>query len=101
MRFPYQSFNRPHPSVSLNGRRDQPRPIVSVTLIGPSGSCPRDAQIDCGSDESLFSENVAQRIGLDLTNAPAEVLGGQGGGQFVARFALIQLRMSDGVEFRE
>jgi hypothetical protein len=101
MRYAYTRFLRPTPSISLLGRRDQPRPIISVGLIGPSNSFPCDAQIDSGSDETFFPEFFATMIGLDLTNAPTESFKGQGGGRLTARFAYINLRISDGIEFRE
>lgn len=101
MRFPYQLIKRPNPSISLGGRTEQPRPIVSLALIGPAQTVVRDAQVDSGSDETFFPESVANLIGIDLKNAPLESFKGQGGGQMVARFAQITLRMSDGIEFRE
>ena len=101
MRYAYTSFSRPTPSISLVGRRDQPRPIISVGLIGPGNSIARDAQIDSGSDETFFPTWLALYIGVDLTSAPIESFKGQGGGRMTARFACINLRITDGFEFRE
>ena len=101
MRFKYQLIKRPQPSISLNGRTEQPRPIVPVTLVGPYQSRLRTAQVDSGSDETFFHDSLAAVIGIDLTNAPVQSFKGQGGGQMTARFARVVLRMSDGVESRE
>jgi hypothetical protein len=101
MRFPYKRVGRPSPSISLNGRLDQPRPIIPVTLIGPSNSRLRTAHIDTASDESFFPEDVAIYIGIDLSNAPVESFKGMGGGRMVGRFAQVNVRMSDGIKFHE
>ena len=74
---------------------------IIVSVLGPANIDVVQARIDTGSDETLFPEDVAARIGLDLANAPAESFGGQGGGQLTARFAHVSLRLTDGIEFRE
>ena len=96
MRFTYQNFSRPIPSISLNNRSTQPRPVASLSLIGPASRHVDAALIDSGSDESFFAESVAAKIGIDLVKAPRQTFRGQGGGQMTARFAQVTLRMSDG-----
>jgi hypothetical protein len=101
MRFSYKHVHRGRPSMSLGGRTDQPRPLVLVSLLGPANIDVVQARIDSGSDETLFSEDVAARIGVDLANAAPEPFASQGGGSLTARFAQVTFRMTDGVEFRE
>lgn len=66
LRFPYQRYSSPHPLVSLSGRKNRPRSVISVTLIGPSGSMPQDALLDTGADDTIFPESVAAKLGIDL-----------------------------------
>lgn len=53
-------------------RQNLDRPIIAVTIHGPHGlSLQTDALIDTGSDVTLFSSDVAQRLKIDLTGIPA------------------------------
>src|SRR5262249_44049052 len=101
LRFHYQLESVNHSVVTLGGRFVRPRPLVSVTLIGPSGSRARDALLDTGSDDTVFSEEVAVKIGLDLTNAPQGMAAGVGRANAHLRYAQVTLRMTDGHEQHE
>ena len=53
-------------------RHNLDRPIIAVTIHGPHGlSLQIDALIDTGSDVTLFSSDVAQRLKIDLTGIPS------------------------------
>jgi hypothetical protein len=79
----------------------RPKPIVSVTLVGPAGSRCRDALLDVGADDSVFSEALATLIGVDLRNAPTGRGQGIATGYIPIRYAEVTLRLTDGIEFRE
>ena len=101
MRFPYWQGISPHPIPSLGGRLLQPQPRVVVTVIGPSDSRSVRALLDTGADVTTFRDDVADLIGLDLTNAPTRTLTGIGPAGYEVRYAQVQLRLTDGVEYRE
>jgi hypothetical protein len=94
-----------HPAVgpvwSLGGRTGRPRPVVAVAVLGPAGSWTGTALLDTGSDDSVFPDDVATLIGLDLTNAPTGSASGVGMVSAPIRYAEVRLRLSDGNEFRE
>lgn len=101
MLFGYQKLPVAHPLVSLQGRMDRPRPIISVTVIGPKGTSVQDALLDTGADDTVFPERVASKIGLDLSDAPTA--SGATAGQTVLplRYAQVTLRIADNQEQRE
>ena len=101
LRFAYRLAPRNHPVVSLNGRFARPRPVVTVTLIGPKGGWVEDALLDTGADDSVFPSSLAKRIGVDLSQAPAGTAEGAGLVTIGVKYAEITLRLTDGHEFRE
>ncbi len=101
LRFAYVRFRRPHPVLTLGGRYQRARPIVTVTLIGPAGSVPIDSLLDTAADDTVFSERTAATLGIDLTNAPAGICEGVGSGPVPVRFAEVTLRLADNQEQRE
>jgi hypothetical protein len=101
MRFDYGQFAPRTLVPSLRGRLSRPRPILSVTLIGPTGTSPQDSLLDTGADDTVFPDWVAAQIGVDLTRAPAGVGAGIGQGAFGLRFAEVKLRIADNHERRE
>jgi hypothetical protein len=72
-----------------------------VSLIGPAGTHVEEALLDTGSDDVVFPEDAAAKIGLDLSNAPTLSAGGIATHATTCRFAHARLRVTDGVEFRE
>jgi hypothetical protein len=101
LRYRYRLQTVNHPVCSLGGRWVRPRPILTVGLIGPTGSQPLDALLDTGSDDTLFPQSLAAPLGLDLTNAPSGSGLGIGTGSVSVRYAEVTLRITDGQEFRE
>src|SRR5262245_12752791 len=101
MRFNYLRVRMSHPIVPLGGRRERPRPIIGVTLIGPGGTLFRDARLDSGADDTVFPEAFAHLIGVTPGGAPT----GQAGTalQATARlwYAQVRLRIADHQEQRE
>lgn len=101
MRFSYQKLPVSNPLVSLQGRKDRPRPIISVAIIGPQGTSVQDALLDTGADDTVFPERVAAKIGLDLTNAPTASGATAGQTILTLRYAQVTLRIADNQEQRE
>ncbi len=99
--FPYRRGRSPRPVFSLGGRASRPRPIIDATLMGPTGSKVVTALLDSGADDTVFSDQVARSIGLDLSNAPRYTVSGVGSPPYVIAYAQITLRLTDGKEYRE
>jgi hypothetical protein len=99
--FAYRVHPSPNPIWSLGGRTGRPRPVVTVALVGPTGSWTGTALLDTGADDTVFPEDVAALIGIELTNAPAGTASGVGMVAAPIRYAAINLRLTDGHEFRE
>jgi hypothetical protein len=89
------------PVWPLGGRAGRPRPVVTVGLLGPTGSWTGTALLDTGADDTVFPEAVATVLGLDLANAPAGAASGVGMTTAPIRYAEVRIRLSDGQEFRE
>ncbi len=49
--------------------RFRKRPLVEVEIIGPKGKLKELALLDSGADRSLFHREIADYLGIDLTNA--------------------------------
>ena len=101
LRFPYQPFQVGQPLVSLGGRLTRPRPIIPVTLIGLLRAVLTSGLLDTGADDTIFPELLAQRLGLDLSNAPQGSGAGFGMHAAVLRYAEVPLRIADSNERRE
>jgi hypothetical protein len=101
MLFPYARMNTGRPIWPLGGRTDRPRPLVLVSLIGPANTFPQQAVLDTAADDTVFPEQAAAYIGLDLTNAPVGEATAVGGARVPVRYAQVVLRLTDGQEFRE
>ncbi len=87
------------PQVSLSGGVDRPRPVASIRLFGPGGTYFMDGYFDTASDDTVFPLWISAMIGLDLSQAPEQVIQLAGRPQpFRARFARVELRLSDGKE---
>jgi predicted aspartyl protease len=101
LRFPYRLVKRNRPIIPLEGRHERPRPVVTVTLIGPIDSFADDALLDTGADDTVFPATIAEKIGIDLTNAPEGFGEGVGTSRVKLKYAKITLRLTDGHEYRE
>jgi hypothetical protein len=99
--FRYKLVPAPHAVVSLGGRWSRPRPIVPVAVVGPINTSAVDGYLDTGSEDTVFTERLAARIGLDLTNAPVGRLTTATLANAPVRYAQVLLRMTDGKEQRE
>jgi hypothetical protein len=101
LHFRYKPLTVPLPVLTLGGRTIRPRPIVPVTVIGPSDSCLLMGLLDTGADDTVFPESIAAIIGVDLTNAPSRSAQGVTRGAIPVRYAEVMLRLADQKERRE
>ncbi len=101
MRFSYAQLRTNAPVWPLGGRQERPRPIIAISLAGPSDTAVEEGLLDTGADDTVFPELVAAQIGIDLTGAPARMGTGVGGAAVPVRYAQVLLRLTDGQEFRE
>src|SRR5262245_28474016 len=101
LRYHYELEAIKHPVLTLGGRYVRPRPIITVTVIGPTNSRARDAILDTAADDTVFPEELAAKIGLDLGNAPQGSGAGVGLVNASLRYAEVALRITNGHEQRE
>lgn len=103
LRFPYQLVPVNHPVIPLGGRWVRPRTVLPVTLIGPTDSRLIEAVLDTAADDTVFPEDLAAKIGLDLANAPAGSGAGVGSQGIPVKYVQVTLRLTDaaGQERRE
>jgi hypothetical protein len=101
MKFRYTPILTKVPVVSLGGRRERPRPIVTATLIGPRNSVAVPGGLDSYADDTVFPDRLAAYVGIDLTNAPQGTSAGVGQTPVPVKYAQVTLRLTDGTEFRE
>ncbi len=101
LRFPYQPFSVGHRLVNLGGRTERPRPVIDVTVIGPTDSRVSDGLLDTGADDTLFSDALAAKLGIDLSGAPTGSGAGLGMHATTVRYAEVTLRLAGQNEQRE
>ena len=101
LRFPYKPFRVSSPLVSLAGKMARPRPVIPVSVLGPQATVVVNALLDTGSDDTVFPDWVAQRIGLDPANAPTGSGAGLGMVPQTLWYAQSTLRIACNREQRE
>jgi hypothetical protein len=96
---PYVAVPARQSIPSLGGSLVRYRPILAVRVIGPAGDRLCDGLLDTGSDDTVFEEDVAALIGVDLSQAPGRSVGLAGRPQPVlCRFTPVELRITDGAQ---
>lgn len=86
------------PVFPFGGAKIRYRPLIPIHIAGPLGTRTLDANLDSGSDDTIFPESLAPLLGIDLTNAPEGESGAIGGIPIPYRYALVTIRVSDGYE---
>lgn len=99
--FPYRAVRVQRPIISLGNRRERPRPLIPVTLIGPAATVVTAGLLDTGADDTLFPESIAVALGIDLRRAALRAGSGVGRVQFPLRYASVVCRIADRHERRE
>ncbi len=101
MYFPFTPCKASQPVSSLRGRLTRPRPLIVVTVVGPTGAAVQRGLLDTGADDTIFQENIANAIGVDLTNAPSASAAGVGRVPASVRYAEVTLRLAGNGELHE
>jgi hypothetical protein len=99
--FSFRRFRVNHPLATLAGRAERPRPVIPVTLIGPVNARLLPCLLDTGSDDTLFPENLAGALGVDLTDAPTITGAGVGMVSLSVRVSEVTLRLANNHERRQ
>lgn len=79
------------------GKSVRKKPILPITVTGRAGSFHGPILLDTGSDDIVFPDHIAARIGLDLSQAPQRQAVGVGGNPpSLLRYGPVQLEFNDG-----
>jgi hypothetical protein len=97
VRIAYLPVSASQPILSLAGSLIRYRPVMAVRLSGPRDSRLYDSLLDTGADETVFEEDLATLIGVDLMGAEERGVGLVGRpGPVRCRYSAVQLRITDG-----
>jgi len=101
LQFDYRRFSLTSPAIALGGALTRDKPVIPVTVIGPTNSYLVWGLLDPGSDDTVFDEDLAELLGIDLDNAPFADLIGVGGSAIRVRYAPVTFRLWSPHERRE
>jgi hypothetical protein len=73
----------------------QNHPLIEIVLIGPKGRIKMLALLDSGADYSLFSLEVAERLGIQKENGTIVSLQGVVGEPFVGYLHRVPIQVED------
>lgn len=97
MNFPYLPSTVNDPIPSLGGSRTRWRPIIAIRITGSTDSWLCDALLDSGADDTVFDEDLAAILGVDLDRAHTRQLVLAGRPQpIVCRYAPVGMQLTDG-----
>ena len=88
MKFPYLKL----PSIDLNLKWIA-RPYIQVKLTGSKDYRIGYALIDSGADRCLFNIEIAEKLGLDLVEAPEELFSGIEGGSLKVKLHKVKIQI--------
>jgi hypothetical protein len=98
----YLPINSKKPIPSLGGSLVRHRPVTAVILTGPAGTKIRDGLLDSGADDTVFTEDLATLLGIDLSHAEERKISLAGRANPVRlRYAPVKLRIADDAEAYE
>lgn len=99
MIFPFRPYNLKSPAPSLGGGMVRYKPVLTLTILGPSGRTTYPALLDSGSDDVVLPANVATRIGVNLSASLQGQAQGLGGSRPVnLLYAPVILFLTDGAQ---
>lgn len=98
MRFPYVSLETNRPIHPLGGALIRYRPLVTIRVKGHGKASYISATLDSGADDTILPDELAPRLGIDLTRAPHGAARGIGGSPISYRYATVTLRLTDSYE---
>lgn len=88
MKFPYIKLPFKDPTLKWVAR-----PLIPIRIFGPKVVWEGYALIDSGADRCLFNLEIAQDIGLDLSESQIQNFGGIEGGSIKAKLHKIKLQV--------
>jgi hypothetical protein len=98
VKFNYLPLPARGPVYPLGGTHVRYRPIVCIHITAPQILPPVDACIDSASDDTVFPDSLAARLGIDLANAPRGDVRPVGHPAMTVAYAQVTLFLSDGYE---
>jgi hypothetical protein len=101
VKFKYLPLPTRQPIFSLGGIRVRYRPIVPIRLTSPLLLPPMDGCIDSATDDTIFPQHLALRLGIDLKNAPQGEARPAGHGPLPVLYSRVTLLLTDGFEICE
>jgi hypothetical protein len=101
LQFRYHHTPNRRPILTLGGRFVRPRPIIPVSVIGRTGKSTAFGLVDSGADETVFSDDIALAVGIDLTQAPVGIGTAFGQSRVPLRYAQATLRIETSQEQRQ
>jgi len=97
--FPIPRFRSPTPVVSLGGSQFRQKPLIPITVIGPSGQFVTQILVDSGADDVVFAARQAPLLGVDLSGGAQRHAGGVGAQAPVGLvYAPVILELADQVD---
>jgi hypothetical protein len=96
LKYPYKQFLVSRAVVSLGGRLSRPKPILTVSVVGPLGTRAVEGLLDTGADDTVFNDSVAADIRVNLSAAAVATGAGVGGTVISIRYAEVTLRLATG-----
>jgi hypothetical protein len=102
MKVPYLAVKTRKPVPSLGGASLRYRPVTAVIVTGSRDTKIRDGLLDSGADDTVFTEDLAILLGIDLAQAEERSISLAGRHNTVrVRYAPVKLRISDATEAYE
>lgn len=98
LRVRYKLVPTKNPVIPLGGRLVRPRSLVVVSVIGPAGTIVETAHLDPGSDDCVFPIAVAEKVGIDLGDAPVREAAGIAMNPVKLHYGRVSLRLANGGE---
>ncbi len=95
MKFQYLKMDTNAPVFPLGGVTHRFRPVIEIGIIGPGNALVFGrAILDSGADDTVFPISWADRLGIDLTNAPLGKATAANGTSFQYRYAEVGLQLT-------
>lgn len=88
--FPYRDLLTSNPGIAAI-----PRPIITISLVGPHTTRISEAIVDTAADHIVFPERIAGQIGIQLTTGRKGKATVASGAEVPVTFATVTLRILD------
>ena len=95
MKFQYVKMDTTDPVFPHGGVMHRFRPVIEIGIIGPLMILFGEATLDFGADDTIFPISWAERLGIDLTNAPLGKATAANGTSFHYSYAEVELQLTN------